>query len=126
MANKEKENKAAAKRKVLKRINARVEEKYEKEEEKLPKPGCDELGEYLRTPLVGAMLEAGTLEPLKGVRMRHYSFLAPVLGNATRLTIIVSNGLKKFQISLQNPLELQILAVFSGTLSFSSFRNFVD
>ena len=53
---------------------------YEKEKEKFPKPGCDELGECLRTtPLVRAMLEAGTLEPLKGVRMKHYSFLAPVL-----------------------------------------------
>lgn len=53
------------------------------------------------------MLEAGTLEPLKGVQMKHYSFLAPVLGNATHwLTNIVSNGLEKFQKSLQNPLEL--------------------
>jgi hypothetical protein len=112
----------------LKRINARVEEKYEKEKKKFPKSGCDELGECLRTiPLVRAMLKAGTLEPLKGLRIKHYSFLAPVLGYATHwLTIIVSNGLEKFQKSLKNPLELQILAVFSGTLSFSSFRNFVD
>lgn len=59
------------------------------------------------------MLEAGTLEPLKDVRMKHYSFLAPVLGIATHwLTIIVSNGLEKFQKSLQNSLELQRYAEF--------------